>query len=232
MRFVVLGSTLPRPISPPSPRLLDCFLIIVQCAFAVHFVRLSKLLSPFFFFCPSRHSRQKRHTDNDKSNCQWLVVLLLYIFCPSSVCASVCVRVCGSWASCALCQKATVSLLNVSLCLLLPFLPLLASFLPLSVCCLLILCVCCCCLGQLAAVSCRLPLLVASNRINMLPMSVAAAYFKSKQAMFFLKPPPTQTHTQTVDIVASGEERARGDERREKSKRKRQSKRRHCLTED
>lgn len=45
-----------------------------------------------FFFFPSRHSRQKRHTDNDKSNCQWLVVLLLYIFCPSSVCASV--RVC------------------------------------------------------------------------------------------------------------------------------------------
>lgn len=47
-----------------------------------------------FFSLPkpaSRHSRQKRHTDNDKSNCQWLVVLLLYIFCPSNVCVCECV---------------------------------------------------------------------------------------------------------------------------------------------
>lgn len=79
-----------NPSTPASPSQLDCLLIIVQCAFAVHFVRLSKLLSPFFLPKPSRHSRQKRHTDNDKSNCQWLVVLLLYIFCPSSVCVYMC----------------------------------------------------------------------------------------------------------------------------------------------
>lgn len=56
---------------------------------------------------------------------------------------------------------------------------------------------CCACLlifaaYPVAASSCRVvsqsSLLVASNRINMLPMSVAVAYFISKQAMFSFRP--------------------------------------------
>lgn len=147
-----------------------------------------------FFSAQAKQAQQAKTTHRQRQKqlsvaCCPFIIHFLPLEC-------VCVYV-WSWASCALCQKATVSLLNVSLCFCYSFCLFLAS-----ACCLLILCVCCCCLRQLAAVSCLLPLLVASNRINMLPMSVATAYFKSKQAMFFLKPPPTHTHT--VDIVERG----------------------------
>lgn len=187
------------PHSHPSPCPLDCFLIIVQCAFAVHFVRLSKLLSPFFFLSKQAQQAKTTHRQRQKQLSVACCPFIIHFLPLECVCK--CVRVCV-WelsilcalpkSNCQLAQRFALPFATLSTSFgLFP-----ASFLPLSGCCLLILCVCCCCLGQLAAVSCRLPLLVASNRINMLPMSVAAAYFKSKQAMFFLKPPPTQTHRQ------------------------------------
>lgn len=186
-----------NPCTPP-PLSDVCFLIIVQCAFATHFVRLSKLLSPFFYPCLHKKQAQAKTTTTTTKATVSGLLCFYYTFFAARVCvcawACVCVCMCvwgaGHLVFSAKKQLSACSMLrSVSLCF--PF----SSFFWPSAFWFLCVC-CCCCLRQLATVSCRLPLLVASNRINMLPMSVAAAYFKSKQAMFFLKPPTQSKQSQ------------------------------------